>query len=286
MVLITFAIGAVVLFIVTFFLSQYFADRINIIAAAMKRFKNGEKNVVVYDPHTDELGFLADTYNEMHNRIQLLISEVYEISLLKKDAELKALQAQINPHFLYNSLAYVGRVARYGNSQKINQMIEALAIFYRITLNKGKSIIPVQEELRQIKAYLEVFRIRMDNLFIESFQIEDEILDCLILKVILQPFVENILEHALGEREEPINIVIKGYRDENSVVLKVIDDGLGFHSEKVRLEDISTARGSGYGIRNVDERIKLQYGDNYGVMVFSRKGMGTTATITLPYLKN
>lgn len=282
-VLIACLVSLVILFLITYKVSSVFSGRITNIYKYMTMFQNENINFSsrLTDIHQDELGFLARTFNIMADRITVLIKDVYQANIVKKQSELKALQAQINPHFLYNSLSAVSRLALLGDSSKIENLVQCLVKFYRMTLNNGRNLISISGELEQVKAYLEIYSIRKRNFFNVHYDIDINILEYLTIKVILQPFVENIFEHAVYNRNCPINIVIFAAKSGNNIVFKIIDDGVGMRKEKAESLTINENSQS-YGIKNVNERIQLQYGNEYGVEIFSRLGTGTAVTITIP----
>jgi two-component system sensor histidine kinase YesM len=276
-----------ILFIITFILSSSFSRRIGNIAYGLDEFYKGNINIKVTDKHGDEIGYLARSFNEMSERINTLIKDNYVANLEKKEAQLKALQAQINPHFLYNSLSSINRLANIKDAESVNKMVKALTTFYRMTLNKGREIISISDELSQVKAYVDVYKIRKGEDFNIIYKIDDTVLEYFTIKVIIQPFVENVLEHALFIRDTPLTIIISAKYEENSIVFKVIDDGVGINKD--RLSAIFSNKNpitKGYGIKNVDDRIKLQFGSDYGVTIFSRSGIGTTIAIKIPCIKN
>lgn len=248
----------------------------------MQKFQGGDFNKKLKTIHNDELGYLALSYNEMVENTQVLVQEVYIANIDKKEARLKALQAQINPHFLYNSLSSISRLANKGEVDKINIMVSSLVKFYRLTLNKGKDIIQVSDEIEQIKAYVEVLKIRMNEAFDIKYEIDDEVLKYYTVSVILQPFVENVLEHGIYDREGPINIIFSAMVVDGKIEFKIKDDGVGISEDVQKKIFTSDENSKGYGIRNVDARIKLQYGNDYGVSIFSKIRFGTVITITIP----
>ena len=279
-------IGAIaLLFIVTSVLSSSFSKRIINITNVMKEFDITGDDIQIHDQHNDEISYLSQTFNNMRTELEKLIYEIYQVNIEKKDAQLKALQAQINPHFLYNSLSTVSRLAEFGQAESIVAIINALVTFYRLTLNKGDEIISIGNELNQVKAYVDIYKIRKGNQFNISYVINEEILEFLTVKIILQPFIENVFDHAMYNTKIPVNITITGDVCKDDIIFKVIDDGIGISAE--RLLEISNGTNpskehSGYGIKNVDDKIKLFFGYNYGVKISSVKGEGTTAEIKIP----
>ncbi len=276
-------VSLLVLFVITYLLSNSFSKRIIKISNNMIRFKSGNFDRFIVDEHNDEIGDLARDFNEMTLRIKNLINDIYQANIDRKEAQLKALQAQINPHFLYNSLSSISRLGNIGDSESINKMVRALTTFYRMTLNKGKDIIKIAYEMEQIKAYVDIYKIRKGEDFKIVYDIDANVMEYYTIKVILQPFIENVLEHAIYNRNAPVNILVSAKEEAGRIVFKIVDDGIGMKGDI--LKSVLSGEGSvknGYGIKNVDERIKLQYGNDYGLSVFSKLGIGTTITVVIP----
>jgi len=265
-------------------LSSSFSNRITMIATKLHHFSSGEPNVKITGLGQDEIGFLSNAFNNMSEQITTLIYDNYVSDIEKKDALLKALQAQINPHILYNSLSSIGRLAEIGETEEIINMVQALVSFYRLTLNRGQELLPIRDELYHLKAYLEIFRIRKGEMFEITFDIDRDILEYQTIKVILQPFVENIFEHAVKPDYSIINISIKLKNQNDDILFIIKDDGIGMAKEK--LEQIFCEKTPlGYGIVNVNKRIKLQYGEKYGVNITSEPWCGTIVKILIPKIK-
>ena len=288
MTLLYIIISTLVLSLITFALSSSFSKRIIKLSEEMMKFKKGNFDVRVEHNSKDELGFLASVFNDMAYQIKTLINQNYKANIDRKDALLKALQAQINPHFLYNSLSAISRLSEFGNNQDINRMVMALTKFYRMTLNKGKDIINIRDEIEQIKAYIEVYKIRMGEKFRVFFDIDETVFQFYTVKVIIQPFVENIFSHAIYDSKHPVNIIISAKQDANEIIFKVIDDGIGIDKKtlkKILSDDELQKDYGGYGIKNVNERIKVCFGDSYGVQIFSIYCAGTCARINIPKIE-
>ncbi|WP_199615877.1 sensor histidine kinase [Paenibacillus alkalitolerans] len=242
-------------------------------------FQQGDFGKRIRISENDEFGQIAEAFNAMAGNIQELIDSVYREGLRKKQAELEALQAQINPHFLYNTLSSIISLANMGEIPKVTDMVRKLTLFYRLSLNEGEVEIALEKELEQVKAYIDIQRTKYEDAFTVCYDIEPDILSCSVIKLILQPFVENIFKHAwFGES---IAVVIRGRRTGDQIELKVIDNGIGIHRGVQQVHEAGQ-RAGGCGVKNVDERIKLRYGKEYGVSIASIYGAGTTARILLP----
>jgi len=280
-IIITLIGSAILLFLLTYFLSNSFSKRINAISMQMQSFKSGSLDAKISGSGQDEIGLLGEIFNDMTEQISTLIHDNYQSNIDKKEALLKALQAQINPHLLYNSLSAVGRLADLGETDEINRMINALTKFYRITLSKGNEIITVENELSHVQAFIEIFQIRIGEMFSVTYTIDDKALEYHTIKVILQPFVENVFEHALKLDDSVININITVQSEEEAILFTIQDDGTGIPPERLGKLLTSNAPDT-YGVANVNERIKLQFGSQYGVNITSCLGAGTRVDIRIP----
>jgi two-component system, sensor histidine kinase YesM len=196
---------------------------------------------------------------------------------------LKALQAQINPHFLYNTLASISWLGMRNNEKEITKMSNALAKFYKVSLSKGRNIITVKDEIEHVKAYIDIQDIRYKNKLSIIYSIDEELLETFTIKLILQPFIENAIMHGMWKEKEKINMHLIVKKFEDNVIWQVIDDGIGISRGRQQELMVNTEHvASGYGVINVDQRIKIFYGDQYGVTIFSREGIGTVITIVTP----
>ena len=283
------AVAVMLLLMVTFVLSSSFSKRLARIVNVIKDFHHGNENTIVNDDHDDEIGYLSRAFNSMKQKQENLIHDIYQVGIEKKDAQLKALQAQINPHFLYNSMSAIGRLAESEQYKSIIDIVNALVMFYRMTLNKGEDIISIKDELAQIEAYINIFKIRKGNQFTVTYHFDDAVVDYSTVKTILQPFVENIFDHAMHPSKIPVNINIWAQIHDNEIVFRIIDDGIGMSGE--RLNEIKECKEiksghSSYGIKNVDDRVKLFFGAQYGVTISSVYGGGTFVEIKIPKFKS
>ncbi|CAH8714975.1 sensor histidine kinase [Paenibacillus thiaminolyticus] len=274
-------ICAVVLSFAGGFISRFFSVRIHKFVSVLNAFREGDLHKRISYRGNDEFSQIATALNNMGENIESLIKEVYLTQLQKKEAELEMLQSQINPHFLYNTLSSISRLAKFGENDKLQQMVMGLAKFYRLALNNGKLMIRVPQELDQAQAYVDIQKIKYGERLDVTFDIDPVIWPYSTVKLILQPFIENVLEHAwCGDR---IHIRIVASEEGENLLFRVIDDGVGMTPERV--SEIFHGRdhvNAGYGIRNVDQRIKLHYGSEYGVSIDSRLGIGTSVSIRIP----
>ncbi|MGO4270411.1 sensor histidine kinase, partial [Paenibacillus sp. TAF58] len=260
----------------------FFTKRIESLLQVIRRVEREDFNVNMTFMGHDEIGQLSFAFKKMTGRLKELINEVYKKEISKKEAEMNMLQAQINPHFLYNTLASISALAVKHRDNTISEMVSHLAKFYRISLNKGKMILPISEEIKLTKYYIAIQQIRFEGLLRLHYAIDDSVLAYQTVKLALQPFVENAINHAVWDDEAGINIIIKVYKDERDIYLEVIDDGMGMRTETLERALSKIDNVSGYGITNVDQRIKLAFGDEYGVTLYSKFGIGTKAQIRIP----
>ncbi|MEO2204214.1 sensor histidine kinase [Paenibacillus pabuli] len=262
--------------------ASLFSKRIRTLIRMIRRIERGDFTSTQEEQlGSDEIGQLHFAFQQMTTRLRSLITEVYQKELQSKEAELDLLQAQINPHFLYNTLGSISSLAIKHQDPQIQEMVLNLAKFYRISLNKGKSVLTINEELKLTQSYNAIQLIRFKGQLNFIYTIDQTILPYSTVKLALQPFVENAIIHAVWNQERPLNIHIKGVARNDLIILSVMDDGMGMSRETL-LSLLEDKPGRGYGISNVDRRIKLKFGENYGVKVYSRLGAGTTVQIILP----
>lgn len=273
----------IVCFIIAVKIAGVISGRLAVLSHRMEGVDDLDLNIYVDIHGNDEIGKLAGNYNKMVFRIRELISQLKHNQQILRESELKALQAQINPHFLYNTLATINWMAMDGNTDKIITMVDNLSIFYRLSLNKGRQWLKVKQEIEHINAYIDIQRVRLDERISVFFDIDHDIEECYILKLLLQPFIENSIMHGAGSKKEKLNIIIRRYLKDEVIFLEIIDDGVGMRN--IPSADDYPETG-GYGIRNVNDKIKLQHGNEYGVRLFSRPGVGTVAVIMVPAIRS
>lgn len=210
-----------------------------------------------------------------------LIHEVYENKIALKEFELKALTAQINPHFLYNSLSVINWMAIRSNQREISKVTLSLSMFYRTALSKGQDMVTVDNCIQNIKAYLDIQLVMHDNDFQVIWDIDPEVKGDIVPKLLLQPVVENALEHGLDMKEEGEKILKLFFvKDGEDVLLAVEDNGPGMEQEEA--DKLVTYKASGYGLKNVNDRMQLLYGMEYGIKVFSQIDQGTRVEMRIP----
>lgn len=226
-----------------------------------------------------EVEELDKTYNEMMERIKDLIVTKELNAEAKRELELYALQMQINPHFLYNTLDAISWMAKIKNQPEIEKLVIALAEFFRISLHKGDKFIKIREELELINNYLQIEVIRFPEQLSISYEVDKEVLEIETLKLVLQPIVENAIKHGIGESGRQGELTIKVFQEEDFILYQVVDNGLGFIPPKDLLKRDAKDIKKGYGLQNVDDRIKLEYGEDCGISIESQVNKGTIVTI-------
>lgn len=264
-----------------FITSGMVSSRIERLTHFMQEVQEGSMDMQMESDDRDEIGTLYRGFGSMMKRIRTLINEVYLSKITQKEAELKALQAQINPHFLYNTLSLINWKALAAGEEDISRMTLALSTFYRTALNRGRNVLQVETELSNTRAYLEIQSMLHDGDFDYEIEAQTEILQCESLNLILQPLVENAIHHGIEEKTDGRGkITVRGWKEDNCVWFMVEDNGVGMEQEVA--DKILTMESKGYGVRNVDERIRLCYGEKYAMKVESVVGKGTKMTIHFP----
>lgn len=277
--------------VISMILSEIVADSVTrplfTLVKAMEQVCAGNLETSVETERGDEIGVLYDSFNHMTGEMRKLIDTIYREQEKLRREELKALQAQINPHFLYNTLDSIIWSLRMRQVEESIEMLTALTDFFKISLSKGRDIITIEEEVRHIKSYLSIQHRRYQEKFDYDIHVDPSILSCRTPKLILQPVVENAIYHGIKPMEEKGYIYIHIFPQEGDVILQVQDTGMGMDEDTCRrlnreLDTISSdQQGTGYGVRNVNDKIKIVYGSKYGVTIESAMGEGTVVTLRI-----
>lgn len=275
----------VVLWFVGYWVSYMVVNRIEKLTKNMKDMDIEHLEVTVRSNSEDEIGILINSFDRLIIKIKTLIKEVYKSEISKRKYEMKALQAQINPHFLYNSLSLINWKAIKSGEDEISEMAQLLSTFYRTSLNKGSSVITVENELNNTEAYIKIQLMMHNYNFNVDFDIDDEVKEYYMINLLLQPIVENAICHGIDEkRNHKGQLRLSAKKEGRNIVFKIEDNGVGMEPEMC--EKILTAKTNGYGIKNVYDRIKLIYGENYGLKFISVQNEGTVAIVIIPAEKN
>lgn len=233
----------------------------------------------------NEIGSLTKSFDAMTHRIQELMEQnVYEQEQ-KRKSELKALQSQINPHFLYNTLDSIIWMAEGKKNEEVVLMTASLARLLRQSISNEDEVVPIINEVEYAKSYLTIQKMRYKDKLEFQIDVDSSILYIPLIKLVLQPVIENAIYHGLKYKESKGLLIVKGFMKDGNAVLQVIDDGVGMDEETLaHIYDKHKVNyhSNGVGVYNVQKRLKLYYGDDYGITYESKKGDGTTATITIP----
>lgn len=270
--LLFFSAGAI---FVSYLLSKYISKPVNKLAELMSSVEKGDRTVNFDVRYDDEIGKLGTSFNNMVKEIHRLIDNVYVKKYMLKDAEFEALKAQINPHFLYNTLESINWMAKMKHCNDISDMITTLGKFLRYSISTKGDIVTVKEDMKQVGNYLKLQKMRYGDKFSIKIHIDEEIYDKKILKLLIQPIVENAIVHGIEPKIGNGLIIINGYRDGNNICFEIMDDGVGMNNNK--------SAGEGLGMGNVDKRIKIHYGDEYGIFTSTQYNM-TCVKIIIPYI--
>ncbi|NHN32360.1 cache domain-containing sensor histidine kinase [Paenibacillus agricola] len=279
-------IGVAIL--ISLFLSSRISRPIKQLETSMKEVEKGNFDIQVVIESRNEIGQLSKRFNRMTTEIKELMSQNVTEQELKRKSELKALQAQINPHFLYNTLDSIIWMAEGKKSEEVVLMVSALAKLFRLSISKGQEVITIANEMEHIKSYLTIQKIRYKDKLDFEIAVNPQIVSNKVLKIILQPLVENAIYHGIKNNAGVGTIRITGEIIAHRIRLQVIDNGIGMSPESVQRmfeKNDNPSSGSGIGVSNVNQRIQLYYGAEYGITFESEWGQGTTANIWLPILK-
>lgn len=285
-------------FILAVLLAVSFARRffrpVRALAGAMKEVQEGKLDIRVDVYSEDEIGYLTNTFNHMVIRIKKLIEDNYLIRLREKDAQIEALQLQINPHFLYNTLESMSCIAYVHEVEEISIMSRALADMFRYSIRRSGSLVTVEEELNHIRNYMKIQKVRFGKKVTVDYQVEERILHCRIIPLILQPLVENSIKYGVEVKMVPVDIVIHVAYDEEQIAFIIEDNGSGIREEK-RKELLRVMRAGAemdvlekrahIGIVNVNSRLVYQYGEASGLHIESQEGCFTKISFHIPCSK-
>lgn len=271
-----------------FFISSQITRRITNLSVAMDHVQEGNFNTRLSVQGNDEIAELSHHFNSMLKDLRRLMNEVVETQKEKRKRELEILQAQINPHFIYNTLDTLQwKALEYGASD-LSELILSLSSFFRVSLSKGKEMIPLREEIKHVRSYLDIQKARYEEILTYEIQVEESLDDVFLPKILLQPLVENAIYHGIKPKLAQGKISILAQLEGKDLVLKVQDNGVGMTEEQVnQLEEAFEGKRApvSYGLHNVHQRIRLTYGNPYGLHVESCLQDGTTVTIRLPMEK-
>lgn len=275
------------LVLINAFISSRITNPIQELEKSVNAIEEGELDTEVYTGGSYEIRHLGRSIGEMAKRIKTLMQDIVAEHESKRKSEFDTLQSQINPHFLYNTLDIIVWMIENEQKQEAVKVVTALARFFRISLSKGKNIIPVSDELEHVRNYLMIQQMRFKNKFTYVIEAEEDVMELSCLKLLLQPLVENAIYHGMEFMDGDGEIHVRAYREEDDLWFWISDNGLGMTREQVEgllseKPHVSSRRGSGIGVKNVNERIKLYFGEAYGLAIESEPDEGTVIRIHLP----
>ena len=282
--LVMIAFVLVTVFLSSFLLTHMISHPIQSLVKAMKDFEADAEEFSYQPVHgSKEMIALSDSFGHMVGRIQDLMEKVRREEITLRKTELKALQAQINPHFLYNTLDAIGWMCEEERSKDAVEMVNALARLFRISISKGHELIPIGKEVEHARSYLMIQNFRYKNQFTYSFDIEEECLPYLCNKITLQPIIENAIYHGINRMVDEGEIRIRIYGEGDDIVFSVSDNGVGMSKEQCgNILKSEPGDQTGIGIKNVNDRIKIYFGEEYGITIESEPDEGTCVSIRMP----
>lgn len=284
MLLIYGMVFLLVVAIIAYFIYRSMIDPINKLLQSMRNID--ESNLAlsqIEDNGKDEIHELNVNFNDLLNRVQELLETIEKEQEMKRESQFQLLQAQINPHFLFNTLNTLKYLAILNEDKPVSEGINALAKLLRNTILDSKEMVSVQDEIENVKNYIIIQKLRYGDVFETVYNIDNDVLDCVILKFLLQPIVENSILHAFEEDKEHQILTIRVKKEGEFLKIEIGDNGKGF---KITQTETRYKKLSGIGVKNVQERIHLMYGEKYSMDIKSVIGKGTIVTLLLPYKKS
>ena len=284
-----FVVGAflLVLVLTNTFISSRITTPIQKLERSVNAIEAGDLDTEVYLGGSYEIRHLGRSIGDMAKRIKELMQDIVAEHESKRKSEFNTLQSQINPHFLYNTLDIIVWMIENEQKQEAVRVVTALARFFRISLSKGKSIITVRDELEHVRNYLTIQQTRFKNKFTYRIEADESVMELVSLKLMLQPLVENAIYHGMEFMDGDGEICVKVYREAEDLRFQISYNGLGMTAGQAaslldEKDHVSSRRGSGIGVKNVNERIRLYFGEDYGLTIWSEPDEGTVITIRLP----
>ncbi len=288
-------VSVVLLSLISAFIAVDFVKPINNLVKGMKKVQKGESGVSVKDDREDELGFLNKTFNEMSGEIHHLVNWVYREQLTRREAELKALQSRINPHFLFNTLESINWLAQLNNVPEISSTVSDLSDLMEAGIGRDDRLISIEEEFSYADKYISLLKRRFEDRIELEKNVQNGVLDIKIPRLLIQPLIENAVFHGIEKSRGKGIIKLNAYKSGGNVIIEVIDNGAGMDREELEclnerlsldndsyFKKLAGRRNKSVGIENVNRRIKLFYGENYGLLIKSEPGQYTRAVVTIP----
>ncbi|MBR5207324.1 MAG: sensor histidine kinase [Erysipelotrichaceae bacterium] len=272
--------------VVCIYLSRSITKPISNLNETMQK-ASSNLQIVADQSDIEEINSLSYSFNQLIQKIDNLLKKIKEDAKLQRQSEIKVLQAQINPHFLYNTLDALNWKALQHQDTEMTTLIRSLCDFYRISLSNGDEFIPIKDEIKHVECYLKIQSIRFKNQFTYDLEVEPHLLSMYCLKILLQPLIENAITHGLRPLDHPGEIHIRIFTQENNIIMTVEDNGVGM-SDQI-LDEVNNGLSNQalhkYGLYNINQRIRLTYGETYGIHIQSQLNSGTKVTVTIPQIK-
>ena len=272
--------------VVCIYLSRSITKPISNLNETMQK-ASSNLQIVADQSDIEEINSLSRSFNQLIQKIDNLLKKIKEDAKLQRQSEIKVLQAQINPHFLYNTLDALNWKALQHQDTEMTTLIRSLCDFYRISLSNGDEFIPIKDEIKHVECYLKIQSIRFKNQFTYDLEVEPHLLSMYCLKILLQPLIENAITHGLRPLDHPGEIHIRIFTQENNIIMTVEDNGVGM-SDQI-LDEVNNGLSNQalhkYGLYNINQRIRLTYGETYGIHIQSQLNSGTKVTVTIPQIK-
>ena len=272
--------------VVCIYLSRSITKPISNLNETMQK-ASSNLQIVADQSDIEEINSLSYSFNQLIQKIDNLLKKIKEDAKLQRQSEIKVLQAQINPHFLYNTLDALNWKALQHQDMEMTTLIRSLCDFYRISLSNGDEFIPIKDEIKHVECYLKIQSIRFKNQFTYDLEVEPHLLSMYCLKILLQPLIENAITHGLRPLDYPGEIHIRIFTQENNIIMAVEDNGVGMSDQM--LDEVKNGLSNQalhkYGLYNINQRIRLTYGETYGIHIQSQLNSGTKVTVTIPQIK-
>lgn len=269
-------------------ISKIFSRSTNRLIEEMKAFEHDADNYVFQEVQgAKEISVLSESFGSMVEQIQHLMTKIQQEQILLRKSELNALQAQINPHFLYNTLDAISWMCEMGETYEAKEMVNALASLFRISISKGHELISVEKEIEHAENYLKIQKFRYQDKFTYEFVVDKTCLHYMCNKITLQPILENAIYHGIHHVADDGHIRILIASDGDEILFVIDDNGIGMSKEKCQeILEKDSGNSSGVGIKNVNDRIKIYFGEKYGITIASEEDVGTSVTIRMPKIEN
>jgi two-component system, sensor histidine kinase YesM len=283
-----FLIAFFIILILSFLFSSNIANKIKKLHSAMNSMENGNFDTIIENKSKDELGLLTVSFNKMSSRLKEYVDKVYIAEIKSKSAELSLLHSAINPHFFYNTIESIRMKAVEEHSREISQMLYVFGRLFQWRISNNQSIITIEEEIDSINWFIDLIEYRFQENFVAKIVIDQSIYEFGIPKLLLQPIIENAVQHGLFHKSQKSFLLIRGYKCNQRIIFEIIDNGIGMDETQIReiydkFEGNAPTNDSKHiGLTNVMRRIKVMFGDSYKVEIKSQKNHWTKVCITLP----